>query len=93
LEVSVPTSQPNLNWNQLEFNASSWNSGPSGFGFGDDDDATVIFSAMSVYIRKTFEITDASAVGSMVLDLGAISVLAVAVILYNFHRNRNPKEE
>jgi len=25
--------------------------------------------------------------------LGAISVLAVAVILYNFHRNRNPKEE
>ena len=25
--------------------------------------------------------------------LVAISVLAVAVILYNFHRNRNPKEE
>jgi hypothetical protein len=44
----VPTSQPNSNWNQLGFNASSWNSGPSGFGYGDGDDATVISSAMSV---------------------------------------------
>jgi hypothetical protein len=59
----VPTSQPNSNWNQLGFNASSWNSGPSGFGYGDGDDATVLSSTMSVYLRKTFEITDASAVG------------------------------
>ena len=65
----VPTSQPSTNWNQLGFNASSWNSGPSGFGFGDDDDATVISPTMSVYIRKTFEITDASAVGFMLLDI------------------------
>ena len=65
----VPTSQPNANWNQPGFNASSWSSGPSGFGFGDDDDATVIPTTMSVYIRKTFNITDASAVGYMVLDI------------------------
>ena len=54
----VPTSQPNANWNQPGFNASSWSSGPSGFGFGDDDDATVIPNTMSVYIRKIFYITD-----------------------------------
>ena len=65
----VPTSQPNSNWNQLGFNASSWNSGPSGFGYGDGDDATVLSSTMSVYLRKTFEITDASAVGYVVLDI------------------------
>ena len=65
----VPTSQPNANWNQPGFNASSWSSGPSGFGFGDDDDATVISPTMSVYIRKTFYITDVSAVGYMVLDI------------------------
>ena len=65
----VPTSQPSTNWNQLGFNASSWSTGPSGFGFGDEDDATVISPTMSVYIRKTFEITDATAVGYMVLDI------------------------
>ena len=91
----VPTSQPNLNWNQLEFNASSWNSGPSGFGFGDDDDATVIFSAMSVYIRKTFEITDASAVGSMVLDIdyddGFVAYLNGQEIARNLIFGENPE--
>ena len=65
----IPTSQPNANWNQPGFNVSSWSTGPSGFGFGDDDDATVIPTAMSVYIRKTFYITDVSAVGYMVLDI------------------------
>ena len=29
----TPTSQPNSNWNQLDFNASSWNTGNSGFGY------------------------------------------------------------
>lgn len=65
----VPTSQPNINWNQSSYNASSWSTGPSGFGFGDEDDATDISATMSVYIRKNFEITDASAVGYMVLDI------------------------
>ena len=58
----VPTSQPSTNWNQSGFDSSSWSTGPSGFGFGDGDDATVIPITMSVYIRKTFEITDAIAV-------------------------------
>ena len=65
----VPSSQPNINWNQSGYNASSWSTGPSGFGFGDEDDATDISATMSVYIRKNFEITDASAVGYMVLDI------------------------
>jgi hypothetical protein len=91
----VPTSQPNSNWNQLGFNASSWNSGPSGFGYGDGDDAKVISSAMSVYIRKTFEITDASAVGFMVLDIdyddGFVAYLNGHEIARNLIFGENPE--
>ncbi len=65
----VPTSQPNASWNQLGFDSSSWSTGPSGFGYGDEDDATVISPTMSVYVRKTFEITDPTAVEFLVLDI------------------------
>ena len=65
----VPTSQPNSNWNQVQFNSSSWSTGASGFGYGDGDDATILSNTMSVYIRATFTITDASVVEAMVLDL------------------------
>ncbi len=65
----VPTQQPNANWNQSGFDSSSWSTGPSGFGYGDDDDATTIATTMSVYIIKTFEITDASHVESIILDM------------------------
>ena len=65
----TPTSQPNSNWNQLDFNASSWNTGNSGFGYGDGDDATVINNTISVYIRTTFEIFDVSEIESVLLDI------------------------
>jgi uncharacterized repeat protein (TIGR02543 family) len=50
------TSEPPINWNQLSFDDSGWQSGPSGFGYGDDDDATVIDPMISVYLRKTVAI-------------------------------------
>ncbi|MDB4180891.1 CotH kinase family protein [Flavobacteriaceae bacterium] len=65
----VPTSQPDTNWNQSGFDSTSWSTGRSGFGYGDDDDTTVILPTISVYIRKTFEITDATTVGFLVLDI------------------------
>ena len=65
----VPTSQPSSNWNQLGFNSSSWNTGNSGFGYGDGDDATIVSSTMSIYIRKIFTITNASDIESIILDL------------------------
>ncbi|MGB0953842.1 MAG: lamin tail domain-containing protein, partial [Planctomycetota bacterium] len=42
-----------LNWNQPGFVPSGWGNGPSGFGFGDGDDATVI-NTDSIFIRKEF---------------------------------------
>ena len=65
----TPTSQPNPNWTQLAFNSTAWNTGISGFGYGDDDDATIVESTMSIYIRKTFYISDASAINSVILDI------------------------
>ena len=50
------TSEPPSNWNAPEFDPSSWETGPGGFGYGDDDDATVIPAVPSVYIRHTFQI-------------------------------------
>ncbi|MCF7793224.1 MAG: CotH kinase family protein [Candidatus Cloacimonetes bacterium] len=57
----VGTQPPPTNWRQLNFNDNNWEYGPSGFGYGDDDDATEIWEisqeeALSVYIRKTFDI-------------------------------------
>ena len=34
----VPVSEPSENWNMLNYNDSSWLSGPGGFGYGDGDD-------------------------------------------------------
>ena len=40
------------------FDDSGCQSGPSGFGFGDDDDATIIPQTISVYIRTPFDVDD-----------------------------------
>jgi hypothetical protein len=50
----VPVSEPAGNWRTLEFPDYSWPSGPSGFGYGDDDDSTTFGATMSVFIRKVF---------------------------------------
>ena len=42
------------NWNTIDFDDSSWLSGPSSIGYGDDDDITVIDPVVSLYLRKTF---------------------------------------
>ena len=48
--------EPPLNWKEFGFMDDSWMSGPSGFGYGDGDDATIVPSVMSVFVRKSFYI-------------------------------------
>ncbi len=55
-------SDPPEAWTTPEFDDGAWESGPSGFGFGDDDDNTV-FETMrgefsSIAIRKRIELTE-----------------------------------
>lgn len=47
-------------WNQLDFDASSWFEGMGGIGYGDDDDVTVISPTQSLFMRHKFSVTDIS---------------------------------
>ncbi|HLU47184.1 MAG TPA: lamin tail domain-containing protein, partial [Planctomycetota bacterium] len=64
---SAPFSSPSDAWIAPDFDDAAWESGPSGFGFGDDDDATVLDdmqgSYSSVAVRTSFSIS--------ALELGA----------------------
>ncbi|MFH1009287.1 MAG: CotH kinase family protein [Candidatus Latescibacterota bacterium] len=61
-------SEPPSGWRMIEFDDSAWKEGPSGFGYGDGDDATVIpLGTISTYIRKTFTIDDVNEITHLLL--------------------------
>ena len=67
------TAEPDTGWNNIGFDDSSWLEGPSGFGYADDDDGTVLTDMengyLSVYIRKEFVVTDPGAITSLLLSM------------------------
>ncbi|MDP3148840.1 MAG: CotH kinase family protein [Ignavibacteria bacterium] len=66
----VPASEPSSTWRNLGFDDVLWKSGPSGFGFGDNDDATIVPTATkSVYIRKIFSVDDPGNVDTAFLHI------------------------
>ena len=50
------TSAPVSNWDDPGTDISDWSTGPSGFGYGDNDDNTDLGQIISVFARKTFQI-------------------------------------
>lgn len=50
------TVEPPATWADSTFDDSSWARGPSGFGFGDGDDRTVVQDD-TVYVRLVFDLT------------------------------------
>lgn len=58
----LPTAELPDNWRLPGYNHANWPEGMSGFGYGDDDDATLINNTMSVYIRKTFSVDQLPAI-------------------------------
>ncbi|MFT6866446.1 MAG: hypothetical protein ACJA08_001277, partial [Cyclobacteriaceae bacterium] len=65
----VPSQEPVDDWKVLDFDDSEWPVGASGFGYGDNDDVTILQNIMSVFIRKTFQIEQLSDIGGMILDI------------------------
>ncbi len=65
----VPPSDIGNSWQTSGFDASSWNTGASGFGYGDNDDSTVLNNIISVYIRKEFLITDPAEIRAVILSI------------------------
>lgn len=66
----VPTSGMSLgNWRLLGFDDSSWKKGRSGFGYGDNDDETIIQPLGSIFIRRSFEINSVTSVQKILLHI------------------------
>jgi hypothetical protein len=65
----IPSSDIGNSWRNTGFNASGWNTGSSGFGYGDNDDSTVLNNILSVFIRKEFVITNLQDISELVLSI------------------------
>jgi len=65
----IGTSDPGQNWQSLLFDDASWPEGPGGFGYGDNDDNTVIPSTWSVFLRIEFNINDTSLIEASILNI------------------------
>lgn len=67
------TQAPPLDWNQVDFDDSSWRWGASGFGYADKDDTTRITDMrgnyLSIYTRNTFFVEDPGQVGILSLEI------------------------
>ena len=61
-DAAAQFSEPPLAWTENVFNDNDWSEGPSGFGYGDDDDATVLDDMqdnyLTVAVRKRFVLTE-----------------------------------
>lgn len=64
-------SNPGWDWYQQSFNDDSWEVGPGGFGFGDDDDNTELHDMegqyLAVFIRKSFQVENPTAIKQLIL--------------------------
>ena len=88
----IPSSEPNSNWTDINFNDSNWDDGASGFGYADGDDATLLPNGtLSLYLRKNFSINNIGEVISLIGDpknvLFALIMVCssnVIVLKYNF---------
>lgn len=62
-------SEPALNWKDSTFNDESWLTGQGGIGYSDGDDITEIDPVVSLYLRKTFNLSDTSSIVSMIFHM------------------------
>lgn len=67
------TSAPPALWNDVSFDDNPWLSGPTGIGYADGDDATVLSDMIntysSVYARRMFSIPNPGALTSLTLTI------------------------
>jgi len=61
--------EPDPGWRQLLFDDSAWSQGTGGFGYGDNDDNTIIPVCTSVYLRRKFNVTDTGVIASALLSM------------------------
>lgn len=65
----VPTAEPATNWRSSIFDDSAWKTGKSGFGMGDNDDATQVTVTQSIFLRKKFNVVNVADVKQLLLHM------------------------
>ena len=65
----VPNQNVSNEWVNLSFDDGAWSEGPLGIGYGDGDDNTLISSNISLFLRKTFTLSNAADVESLIFDV------------------------
>ncbi|MBM3934189.1 MAG: hypothetical protein FJ319_07795 [SAR202 cluster bacterium] len=68
------TTEPPADWKEVGFNDAVWLLGPSGFGYGDNDDATILKDMrngyVSLYVRKSLFVANPSTVTYLTHNVG-----------------------
>lgn len=66
-------SEPSADWAHQGFDDSAWLTGPTGIGYGDGDDATVLSDMRnrytSVYLRREFQVGDLDDAEGLILEV------------------------
>ncbi len=67
-KYTIPTDEI-AGWRNPEFDDNDWLEGQSGFGYGDEDDATIIEETISLYLRKSFTLNNISDIENLLLHM------------------------
>ncbi len=65
----VGSSEPPSDWMKSRNVPNGWLYGSSGFGYGDNDDNTIIDKTMSVFIRKSFVLEKSESISKLLFHL------------------------
>jgi hypothetical protein len=68
-KYTLPQSELDGSWRSAGYDDATWQSGKSGFGYGDNDDSTLVDNTMSVFLRKSFTISNKQNVGKAYLHM------------------------
>ncbi len=60
--------EPPLEWIELDYDDQNWPEGKGGFGYGDDDDYTIVDSVSSLYLRGYFNLTNPQTINQLLLN-------------------------
>ncbi|MEM6735394.1 MAG: CotH kinase family protein [Bacteroidota bacterium] len=90
----VPDSELPQNWTEAAYNDQTWDLGPSGIGYGDGDDETLIANTLSLFMRAQFELNSADTVHRLLLDIdfddGFVAYLNGVEVARSFMEGTNP---
>ncbi len=82
----VGTTEPDTNWRERTFDHSAWSVGKGGLGFGYSNLKTVIPTSRSLFLRKTFTISDISKIEAAILLFDYDASFVAYINGYEFRR-------